>query len=260
MDTKNTITDNWMNLLDTHHRNSFPFTLWPITYRNSAVFASTAFVSPRIVSIPNSKVQIKFYNSNDIMVICFQNNGGEKSGYGFNPGGRDKHGSGNYTKQFIKNVRGKIAKELGRPELSGDIPLKYVICVGYNTEAVLAMLMSIEIVEFINIESEFFGTADDAKVKVDCVTFSVPSVVSDLWIKFSRMVDENINIVHAKDTRPKFPVNSIVVGSTHDTNPRSISISRSASIKNLLSSRISKESRANIKNYIDALQKNIGVL
>lgn len=261
IDTQTTVTDNWMRLLDLHHMSTFPFTLWPITYRNSAVFASTAFVSPRVVSISDSDVHIKFYISNDVMVICFQNSGGSDTGYGYgeeNEGGEGgKKPPDQYTKRFIKSVRGKIAKEMSRPRESGDIPLKYVICVGYNTEAVLAILMSIEIVERINAESEFFGKTDEAKVKVDCVTFSVPSVMSDIWKKFSEMVDRNINIVHASDTRPKIPVNPIIVGSVHDSRPTSI---MSSSIKNLLPARKSRTpSGVSIQKYIEALQKNIGV-
>lgn len=255
-DTKDTITHNWMKLLESHHMSTFPFTLWPICYRNRAVFASPAFVSPKIVHISNSTVQIKIYNSNDVMIICFQNTGEEGSGYvdgAMDKGGLDTDADAK-AKRFIKRASGKISLEILELSKDKDNPLNYIVCVGYKTEAVLAILMSIQTVKLINTEYEMKNIY--VRAKVDCVTFSVPNVMSGAWETLSGMVDESINVVHVNDVRPGIPTRSIVVGSTHDSRSVSRSVSRSQSIRGFFSNRVSE---TDLQRYVDALQNKIRV-
>ena len=65
----NDLTAEWVALLEEHHAHSLPFTLWPLTYRTSVVTASSAVESPHEFRASDD-VNVRFYRSNDVLVVC----------------------------------------------------------------------------------------------------------------------------------------------------------------------------------------------
>ena len=47
-DDQNNVTENWIQMLENQHQSVFPFTLWPLTYRTSAVILSSSLSTPKL--------------------------------------------------------------------------------------------------------------------------------------------------------------------------------------------------------------------
>jgi len=232
-DTDDTIVQNWVDILEVHHSNTYPFTLWPLTYKQSAVIASPSLISPKVISIKHTELNIKFYASNDIMVICFYNSGSSDL---------------ETTKSVIRSIKKQIMIYL--MEHRGDeanMDLTSIIFVGYGTESTLAILMSLDIGKELEKEADFMEEGENI-ITVDCVTFSTPNIPDEIWINFTQIVDTNINIIHTSDHKPKPPVTHILIGGHLDGTP---------SLKNILKKK--KTQKVTINVYIDAILQKIKV-
>lgn len=231
-DTNDNIIQNWVDMLETHHSNTYPFTLWPLTYKQSAVIASPSLISPKVICIKNTTLTIKFYASNDIMAICFYNTGGEFE----------------TTKSVMRSIKKQIMIYLMEHRADeSNMDLLSIIFIGYGIESTFAVLMSLDIGKELEKEADFMEEGENI-ITVDCVTFSTPNIPDDLWIKFIDIVDTNINIIHSSDHKPKHPVTYISVGGHLDVTP---------SLKNILKKK--KSHNITIRLYIDAILHKIKV-
>jgi len=232
-DTDDNIVQNWVDILEVHHSNTYPFTLWPLTYKQSAVIASPSLISPKVISIKHTELNIKFYASNDIIVVCFYNSGNCEL---------------ETTKSVIRGIKKQIMIYL--MEHRGDeanMELMSIIFVGYGTESTLAILMSLDIGKELAKEADFMEEGENI-ITVDCVTFSTPNIPDEIWLNFTQIVDTNINIIHTSDHKPKPPVTCILIGGHIDGTP---------SLKNILKKK--KTQKITINVYIDAIIQKIKV-
>jgi len=237
-DDKDNITQNWVDILEEHHSSTYPFTLWPLTFKQSAILASPSLVSPKFVDIRNSTVNLKIYASNDILVICFQ-----KSNY------QDQdHDHKKLIGRVKKNIMISLMSHRGDRT---NMDLTSIIFVGYGENATLAILMSLDIGRELKKEADFMEDGD--VICVDCITFSAPSLHEDIWANFIDVVDKNINVVHVKDYRPRFPMTSVVVGAYSDLGKNKVH--STPSLKKILS--IKKSQKIEMSAYIDAIQTKI---
>jgi hypothetical protein len=227
-DTKNTVTENWVNMLESHHEQVFPFTLWPLTYRTSAVIASTSLNSPALTSVSSKKskessendsdackVVLKIYGSNEVVIMCFQhvgnheascphmckfNSDATKSGHGTHSSDK-KHplvpcGLMNIYSRIKKKAMVELVK-LRSPEHGNDFSC--IICVGYGIGAVLATFMASDLSNEFRTEAEFMGL-NKPSITVDCVCFSIPDVGNGkYWEEFNSLVDERVSVKHADE-------------------------------------------------------------
>lgn len=244
-DTVETLTENWVRFLERQQEQTFPFTLWPLTYRTSAVMASTSLRSPtmaRIAIEDNNHVarliRVKFYVSNDVIIMCFQHEGEivdqckELCVFG-SPKTRDGHCLHSskadhplvpchimttYSK-IKKKVMIELMKCQGNENTSDSSETSCIICTGYDVGAVLAGFMARELANDFRMEAEFMGQKESS-VKVDCVGFSPPESGNDkYWTEFESLIDNHITVRHEAEKMVSYPRNPIFIGnrklSTH---------------------------------------------
>lgn len=73
-DDADNLTASWVQITEEHNRQTFPFTLWPLTYRTCEVTTSPAMCSPVHISIPDlaCDYDAKIFKCNEVVIICIQ--------------------------------------------------------------------------------------------------------------------------------------------------------------------------------------------
>ena len=229
-DTKSTVTENWVKMLETQQETIFPFTLWPLTYRTSAVIASTSLFSPSLASVKVDdacRVVLKLYMSNDVLIMCFQHVGSHSTSCPelckFNSSvRREGHGVHSSDKKHplvpcgLMNVYYRIKKkamiELMKFRTPGESSFSCIICTGYEMGGVLATFMACDLANEFKSEAEFMGLSKPM-ISVDCVCFSIPKVANaTYWEEFDSLVDKNLMVKHTAETPVDHPRTTIFVG------------------------------------------------
>lgn len=232
-DTKSTVTENWVKMLEAQQENLFPFTLWPLTYRTSAVIASTSLLSPSVCTVSSKdgqdvcKVVLKIYKSNDVIIMCFQHVGDHEGRScpelcRFNTDAITKgHGVHSSNKQhslvpcglmsMYSRIKKKAMIELAKFR-SQEQDLSCIICTGYDIGAIFATFMASDLGNEFKAETEFMGL-DQPTITVDCVCFSIPKVANKkYWQEFDSLVDEHVSVRHTDELPVYYPETVVFVG------------------------------------------------
>lgn len=268
-DNSRTIGENWINILSNHQDRTFPFTLWPLTYRTSTLMASPSIVSPMMSSIPVQRCQmnVKFYRSNEVIVICFIHNDlldtstipedeevcnkmcifdtiCEQSPEKMHGGVHDEIPSEEtlvscglfYT---YKNIRDVVMNKLQTCRYqTSDTNVSCILCTGHGVGAAMANFMSIDLASEFKEEQEFMEW-DKPCIIVDCVTFSSPISLgnNNYWAEFESLVDKHIDIRHIHEEGDHVrSIKSLIVGKEEGNG---------------------KKDRVGIDKYIEGINKNI---
>lgn len=235
-DTKSTVTENWVKMLEGQQESLFPFTLWPLTYRTSAVIASTSLLSPSVFTVSSKdgdecKVVLKSYKSNDVIIMCFQHVGHHEGRScpelcRFNTDaitkGHGVHSSNNHHSlvpcslmSMYSRIKKKAMIELTKlrsPHSGHQDDLSCIICTGYEIGAILATFMACDLGNEFKSEAEFMGL-DQPTITVDCVCFSIPRVANNkYWEEFESLVDEHVSVKHREETPVDHPKPVVFVG------------------------------------------------
>lgn len=74
VDDEDSLTASWVQITEEHNRQTFPFTLWPLTYRTCEVTTSPAMCSPVHISSPDlvCDYDAKIFKCNEVVIICIQ--------------------------------------------------------------------------------------------------------------------------------------------------------------------------------------------
>lgn len=256
-DSSSSVGQNWIKILEKHQENTFPFTLWPLTYRTSTLMASPAIVSPTISNIHLShecEMRVKFYRSNEVVVVCFThytNEDDEKLNDCEEMCLFDTISSPNHEHDdddlhplvkcgmliIYKQLKKKVLRQLRkcRNQVS-DMKVSCIICTGYGIGAAMANFMSMDLCLEFKMEQEFMNV-ETPEVVVDCVTFSSPILGNNrYWRDFESLVDGHIDIQHISQS--KSPEREIIIGDDDKT---------------VLAG------KANINTYVEEIEKKIHV-
>lgn len=234
-DTKSTVTDNWVKMLESQQETIFPFTLWPLTYRTSAVIASTSLLSPSVSTVSSKKgedvcrIILKIYRSNDVIIMCFQHEGNHESAClelcKFNTDTvKEGHGvhSSDKTHSLVpcglmkmyNRIKKKAMIELTKFRTPGesDSAFSCIVCTGHEMGAALATFMACDLANEFKSEAEFMGL-DKPMITVDCVCFSIPKIANETyWEEFDSLVDKHVSIKHKQEIPVDHPKPIIFVG------------------------------------------------
>ena len=235
-DTKSTVTENWVKMLESQQETIFPFTLWPLTYRTSAVIASTSLLSPSVTSVSRKsgeddvcRVLLKIYRSNDVIIMCFQHVGSHAASCPelckFNTDAVTKgHGAHSSNEKHslvpcsLMSLYSKIKKkamiELMKFRAPGESGSSFscIVCTGYGMGAVLATFMACDLANEFKSEAEFMGL-EKPTISVDCVCFSIPKIANDTyWEEFGTLVDKRLSVKHKQEIHVDHPQPTIFVG------------------------------------------------
>ena len=276
-DTNETVTDNWVNMLENHHEKMFPFTLWPLTYRTSAVIASPCLLSPFVTNVvlqkgqpDQARVVVKFYRSNEVIVMCFQHIGEHNPVCSemctFESGSKLVKGHGEHSSDnnkslvpcSIMSIYSKVKKksmiELYKCRENDGKSIKCIICTGYDIGAVLASFMACDLANDFKMEAEFMEL-DEPIISVDCISFSNPGFGNETyWSEFDSLVDEHINIKHLEE--PPIKDAKVVFVGNRDvplkTKPKFMM--RSRSVKKILN-----HNKVPCQRYLEDIDKKINI-
>ena len=248
-ESSHTIGENWINILSNHQDRTFPFTLWPLTYRTSTLMASPSIVSPMISSIPIQKCEmnVKFYRSNEVIVICFIHKDlvdnsiipedeevckqmcifdtiftqPIESIHGIHEESPDETeealvscGLLNTYRHVKKIVMNKLSICRYQPS---DSDVSCILCTGHGVGAAMANFMATDLASDFKDEQEFMNQ-DKPSVVIDCVTFSSPTSIgnNNYWTEFESLVDKHIDIRHIHEEGDHS--RSLVVGKEEGEN------------------------------------------
>ena len=236
-DDAHNVTENWINMLENQHKMVFPFTLWPLTYRTSTVILSSSLSSPKVkryaLDPHRCEITVKFYHSNEAVVICFQHRQHKPEAYcpcnewcKFQTTGTHQavNLDGNHGQHSTDNsiplvkcqhlsifalIRQRVMVEFSKLDQN---EISAVICIGYDKGGMLATFMASELAADFKMEAEFMGYPMP-RVSVDCVSFSLPEAANDTyWQTFNNLVDNTIHVRHHTDKPQRLPKPCVVLG------------------------------------------------
>lgn len=215
-DTRFTISENWVNLLQTHHDTTFPFTLWPLTSRNSTVIASSSICSPRVSNIStslNCSIVVKLYKSNEVIIVCFQHRHNQDNRGSLEQLVCDecypcvfevKDDDSKHTQLLtvFKKVKSKTSQRINEilfesKKMGEENSIECIIFTGYGIGAAMASFMARETAKTQKKQQKHLKL-DKPKIEVDCVTFELSSndLGKDYWSDIDNIVDKYVDVQH----------------------------------------------------------------
>lgn len=226
VDDSDSTTASWINIVEDHHSTTFPFTLWPLSYRTSDVTTSPSICSPVLLRFPGDvcDITVKIYVCNEVIVICVQNGtlSEDESSTCEIP---STVTSDRVTKHSLHHCedmsRGLLPCNVARAysivksevlshvykshKTSSDSKegIKCVMCVGYGFSASIASCLASEIGKTYETQKDFLGL-ENKLVGVDFVGFSNPPTASrGFWLTTAGYVDNyiSVNEIEAKSSR-----------------------------------------------------------
>lgn len=242
-DDEESVTASWIQITEEHNRQTFPFTLWPLTYRTCEVTTSPAMCSP--IHIQTCDSSVKMYKCNEIMIICIQDN--------FQDNSRDR----SCCQPCIADIDSDEDSDESSDDTSDDnhvnhhslsrhqplIPcnashryhhiktkvnnmfydtqenIECVLCIGHGAAAAVASCLASEMSLTFEEEKEFLGL-DTKRICVDFVGFSDTVVASNAyWDKHASYIDKYLSVVFEDHAVTKIRADEILVA-----NPRSIRV------------------------------------
>lgn len=268
-DNSSSIGENWVKILEKQQEQTFPFTLWPLTYRTSTLMASPSIISPTISNIHlnhECEMRVKFYRSNEVIVVCFTHFKGEGEGLTkipeenencekmcvFDTMSKTQNHDGDETHDSLvkcgmltlyKQLKRKVLRQLRKcREQPSDMPVSCIICTGHGVGAAMANFMSMDLSTEFKMEQDFMNV-DSPTIVVDCVTFSSPHLGNTrYWQQFESLIDGHINVQYAGQIGNN--THRVVIG--HEDDEETILAGRV--IKNI-----------NMETYVKEIEKKIHV-
>lgn len=217
IDDNYSITASWINIVENHHATTFPFTLWPLTYRTSDVNTSPSICSPIFLQFPGTvcDIAVKIYVCNEVIIVCVQNDDifDEEDSNCVAPCGtsglssittsdhRQRHCEDENSRLLPCNVSAvypRIKEEVlphiytSHMESRGSIDC--VIFVGHGFSASIASCLASDIGRTFESQKEHLGL-DKKLVEVDFVGFaSTPLASSGYWKSVGVSIDNYISV------------------------------------------------------------------
>lgn len=268
IDDEDSATASWVRITEEHNKQTFPFTLWPLTYRTCEVTTSPAMCTP--IHLPSTDAMcdynVKLIKCNEVVIICIQEN--SCGSWCRHPcradlGGTVDEETGEAdTEVSFDNHEGQHSNATDEPllpchaahcyhRMKTDINNAFyaiqdgtetVVCIGHGAGAAMASCLASDMSQTYEAEKEFLGL-ERRRVAVDFVGFSDNVVASPAyWDECSHHVDKYICIsLDACATLTNAPANMIrnprcsrVVIDTLSSSPstKTPTISRSVSVFN----------------------------
>lgn len=219
IDDEDSVTASWVQITEEHNQQTFPFTLWPLTYRTCEVTTSPAMCTP--VHIRTTDYNVKMFKSNEVVIICIQDNIQDSS--------RDSVCRHPCVAEFDgENDDGAIEIDTGSNDAENHVDkhclsqyesllpcheahcynrmktrvtdafyeiqdhVECVICTGHGEAAAMASCLASDMSQTYEDEKKFLGL-DETRVIVDFVGFSNSVFASTTyWDKHSASIDQYI--------------------------------------------------------------------
>ncbi|CAN0451272.1 unnamed protein product [Ectocarpus sp. 8 AP-2014] len=229
-DDDDSVTASWVEITEEHNRQTFPFTLWPLTYRTCEVTTSPAMCTP--VQVQTTDYTIKVFKANEVVVVCIQDSfrGSSRDNVCSHPclaefdGDNPERDNRTWSAagRLSSDAENLVADHVDKHSLSKSEPLlpcheahsynrmkakvndviydiqgnvECVICTGYGEAAAMASCVACDMSRSYEAEREFLGL-EATRVLVDFVGFSDCVVASPTyWKQNSVSIDQYILVV-----------------------------------------------------------------
>lgn len=232
VENEDSLTASWVQITEEHNHLTFPFTLWPLTYRTCEVTTSPAMCTPVYLPSTNPELNfnVKLIKCNEVVIICIQDGspddetcvhpcladfveagtGGESDdasseneGAGTTSSSLPNHTDHHSLLSSSKNLLPCYASHCYR-EIQADLKnafydiqenVECVICTGHGAAANIASCLACDMSLAYEAEREFLGLSR-RRVVVDFVGFSDNVVASPAyWGQCSASIDKYICVV-----------------------------------------------------------------
>lgn len=217
IDDNYSITASWIRTVEDHHSSTFPFTLWPLSYRTSDVTTSPSICSPIFLQFPGMvcDVAVKIYVCNEVIIVCVQNGtipSDSESTCEVPCRVVDSNSSTttNHHENHCEDIGSRLLpcnvsrvypriKEVVLPQIyKSHIDSKglinCVIFVGHGFSASIASCLASDIGRSYESQKEHLGL-DEKEVGVDLVGFSIaPLASSGYWESVGVSIDNYISV------------------------------------------------------------------
>lgn len=284
VDDNDSTTASWIKIVEHHHSTTFPFTLWPLSYRTSDITTSPSICSPILLRFLSDicEVTVKIYICNEVILVCVQNSTPSEDeshvcdipstvtgDHSSSSSHSMYHSEDIYMDSLPCNVariypvvKSDVLSHVYKSHKAGSESkegIKCVTCVGFGFSASIASCLASDIGKTYETQKNFLGL-DSKLVGVDFVGFSTPPMASHVyWSSRDGYVDNYILVrdVDSKSSRSGSMItnpNAIhaIVGN-RDKNKRSRHMIKIRSNKG---ARKGQESM-DISDYIAAIDRKI---
>lgn len=220
-DDDDSVTASWVQITEEHNRQTFPFTLWPLTYRTCEVTTSPAMCTP--VQVRTTDYVVKVIKANEVVIVCIQDSiqDSSRDSVCSHPCLAEFDGDG-HTGSGAELLSSDAENHVDKHSLSKSEPLlpchaahcynrmktkvndviydmqdnvECVICTGFGEAAAMASCVACEMSRSYEAEREFLGL-ETTRVLVDFVGFSDRVVASPMyWKQNSASIDQYILVV-----------------------------------------------------------------
>ena len=285
IEDSDSITASWVEIVENHHKKTFPFTLWPLSYRTSDITTSPAISSPIRLSGDDlgCNYSVKMYRCNEVIIVCIQedcikriseleccqncNVEEEFNSFDGNSKFHSLHHSKSNSKPLMTckvahnyfNLRQKSMDSLYGIQHETAENIDSIIITGFGESSLLASCLAVDISRGFEREREFLGM-ESKRVCVDFIGFSTSLKASPLyWASPTISIDMYLTItlnglVKSKNNKDleENPRNTII-NLTHKKSP-SMCSKMSKFFKFNTVSQIEDEK---ISDYVDAINTKI---
>ena len=260
------VTASWVQITEEHNRQTFPFTLWPLTYRTCEVTTSPAMCSP--VAVRTTDYVVKVIKANEVVIVCIQDSKQDslRDSVCSHPCLAEFVDGDSHTGSGDELLSSDAGSHVDKHSLSKSEPLlpchaahgynrmktkvndviydiqdniECVICTGFGEAAAMASCVACDMSRSYEAEREFLGL-ETTRVLVDFVGFSGRVVASPTYWKQNGMsINQYMLIMFAGEageaatigTADNLVVNPSSVRVTIDASPANpASLSRSMSV------------------------------
>lgn len=215
------VTASWVQITEEHNRQTFPFTLWPLTYRTCEVTTFPAMCTP--VQVRTTDYIVKVFKANEVVIVCIQD-GLQDSSRGSvcsHPCLAEFDGD-SHTGSGAELLSSDAETHVDKHSLSKSEPLlpchashcynrmktkmndviydiqnnvECGLCTGYGEAAAMASCVACDMSRSYEAENEFLGL-ETTRVLLDFVGFSDRVVASPMYWKQSNVsIDQYILVV-----------------------------------------------------------------
>lgn len=284
IDDGDSVTASWVQVTEDHNMQTFPFTLWPLTYRTCEVTTPPAMCSPIHISSDElgCNYDVKIFKCNEVVIICFQDKSfgtttcdhpclAELDGVEEESNHVDHHSCSKTEALlpcYVAHCYHRVEKRTKDAFYQLEENVECVVCIGHGASASMASCLASDLSRSYEEEKEFLGL-DVKRVVVDFAGFSDAVVASPTyWDQCCSCIDEYISLGFEDSWGKKpFPGNVRMI-----VNPRTnhVTIERSQkrvgspsmSLYKRMTNKSSKKPKGpggHISDYISALDKKINV-
>ena len=289
VDDGDSVTATWVEIVEKHHEQTFPFTLWPLSYRTCDANTSTSISSP--IRLSGNELEcnysVKMYRCNEVIIVCVQEDAeyshldpscnkscSIEKNFDYFDGNNNFHSlrhSNSKSKPLIPCNIAHTYFKMKTPTMDSLYELQHgtvddidsIICTGFGKSAILASCLAADISRVYEVEREFLGM-DKKRICVDFFGFSSHLKASTAYWDSPDLSIDMYTTVVLKNQQKKRDGNMVEnperrLLQIRNNNGKFKMVSPITSIKNMAKNK-EEEDEEQIIDYINCINRKISIM